>query len=121
VLHPPVATDAVHSTHSDESSAEGERTSPDASASKEPPQAGDDRKRQCARLDELDEAQRALEEEQGRLHHTLSVQAATTPVHKRSQEVRTALMTTFTGLLLPNGPPRTSLQWLYSSGPALSR
>jgi hypothetical protein len=39
------------------------RQQPDASASEEPPQAGDDHEWQCARLDKLDEAWRALEEE----------------------------------------------------------
>jgi hypothetical protein len=80
--------DAVHSTHTNESSAEGEPTSPDASASNRPPQGGDGREWQRARLDDLDEAQRALEEEQTRLQHELAVEAATAPTSEHAQELR---------------------------------
>jgi hypothetical protein len=80
--------DAVHSTNSDDSSTEGEPTLPDASASKEPPQDEYNREWQQTHLDELDEAQKALEDEQARLHHMLGMESAATPAHERAQEVR---------------------------------
>jgi hypothetical protein len=82
----------VHSTNFDESSAEGEPTSLDASTSEEAPQAGGDRDRQRARLYELDEAQKALEEEQARLHHALGAEAAATPMCERAQELRCCII-----------------------------
>jgi hypothetical protein len=55
--------DAVHSTNSDESSTEGEPTTPNASASEEPQQDEGYHEQQRDRLDELDKAHKALEEE----------------------------------------------------------
>lgn len=60
----------------------------DASASEEPLQDEGDRERQRARLDELDKAQKALEDEQVRLHHALGTEAMVTPACERAQELR---------------------------------
>jgi hypothetical protein len=61
---------------------------PDASASEEPPQDEGDCELQRAHLDKLDEAQKALKDEQAKIHHALGVEAAATPVRERAQEVR---------------------------------
>jgi hypothetical protein len=83
--------DAVHSDNSDDSFAKGEPTSFNVFASDDP-------------RDELDEAQKALEDEQARLHHTLVIEAVAMPVHKRAQEVAAASSVTFKGLLWLTSP-----------------
>jgi hypothetical protein len=90
----------VHSSNSDDSSTKGEPTSPDVSANGEPLQGEYDRERQQACLDELDEAQKALEDEQARLHHTLGAEAASTPVHGHAQEVRRCIVSDVHGTLV---------------------
>jgi hypothetical protein len=51
-------------------------------------------------LDELDEAQKALEEEQARLHHALGTEATTTPKHERTKEVRHCIISDIHGTFI---------------------
>jgi hypothetical protein len=64
-------------------------TSPDASAREEPPQDEGDREPQRARLDK---GQKALEEEQARLHHALDTEAAAMPAREHVQEVHRCII-----------------------------
>jgi hypothetical protein len=71
----------------------------------EPLQTGGDCERQYARLHELDEAHKALKEEQARLHHVLGAEATTTPMRECAQEVRGCIIGDIHETLLLNGPP----------------
>jgi hypothetical protein len=88
----------VHCTNFDESSAEGEPTSADASISKEPPQDEGDRERQRACIDKLDEAHKALQDKQMMLHHALGTEAMATPTRKRTQEVLCSIISDVHGI-----------------------